>query len=1038
MPVDLMAQALCGAGEPHGAEQVVMQTWDFAGQDMYYGMAHVFLTSRGIYVLALDLSAWAGSWSQTGPPSQELVDSVDFWLAAILVHAPSARFVIVGTHDDAVPAEDRGAVRRRVDAHLASRLEAMPSLHHRLHANAEEQLLFFPVDNSRQSPAAQRGVDRLREALNRLALELVRDTGCIPTRWAHLLHVLAQEEAGGAGRPYIGLEECRRLAAQAGVGSAAGAPEDLQAFLGLFHSLGQLLYFPGSPAVVLSPQWLLDAMAHVVACRRVLPRARALLERGVLSPELLAALWEHPRDPQHLAPLWEHRETLVRFLEHFDLLVPSPVAAAEPASPEAVICLDFQGGGSAADGPTGVSLRVLQKVFQDAAEFSLSGAALPPRLARARSVVLSGAPRPSEGGATAVALPHPVIVALDTFSAQSLQIMRVQLRGLPSVGAGETVKAVLELFGESLHRWLPRLSFAGKVACPCCQAGAAPEQCGAMGHLLDLGEVLSEDALACPYAGTWVEDRLPPALREWRASERSARAPPGPAAAAGPSSVRVSFLYASPISPGGEVPELDIAGEVQALRDLPGVALDVRVATLAALREASLSTASVLHLSAHCSHVDPSTHCALPRLRLLLENSCGGVHSVGEEELVAMGPWDRQGTVLVFLACGSKELADTLVQRCGLRCAICCSEEVQDRAARWYCRGLYHALGVGLSVERAHQAGREAIRSSPDPGLRSEADKFELLGAPGRAGGSMLAPGPTPAGQPRWPLWSMTEDYCERWSCKLGLCRHFEHRRVAVLTGPAGVGKTAFCREFCRYYSAPGGRFFSAGALWVDRARVRARAGEQPCDALARAVLDDLAARGAPPGAAAPAAAARSPWDAFRLAAQRLDEAGPWLVVVDGLEVAEDGAGECDEACLAEALDAALRCAARLHLLLAARRSPRGAPWGSLAGAKAVPLELPPLPPLEAAELFLKRLGRHLFECDFDPRAPPWGSGREAPVPKSRHLLERLAVTRLLHALGNLPGRVVTAARLVTPALPSLLEHPALPQAWPHEAAADA
>ena len=37
---------------------MVLQTWDFAGQEMYYSMAHIFITTPGIYVLVVDLSAW--------------------------------------------------------------------------------------------------------------------------------------------------------------------------------------------------------------------------------------------------------------------------------------------------------------------------------------------------------------------------------------------------------------------------------------------------------------------------------------------------------------------------------------------------------------------------------------------------------------------------------------------------------------------------------------------------------------------------------------------------------------------------------------------------------------------------------------------------------------------------------------------------------------------------------------------------------------------------------------------------------------------
>ncbi|CAK9061320.1 Hypothetical protein SCF082_LOCUS32141 [Durusdinium trenchii] len=57
MPMDLVAKAMNQTG-PEDPEQVVLQTWDFAGQEMYYSMAHVFITAPGIYVLVVDLSQW--------------------------------------------------------------------------------------------------------------------------------------------------------------------------------------------------------------------------------------------------------------------------------------------------------------------------------------------------------------------------------------------------------------------------------------------------------------------------------------------------------------------------------------------------------------------------------------------------------------------------------------------------------------------------------------------------------------------------------------------------------------------------------------------------------------------------------------------------------------------------------------------------------------------------------------------------------------------------------------------------------------------
>ncbi|CAK0903720.1 unnamed protein product [Prorocentrum cordatum] len=308
---------------------------------MYYNMAHIFLTELGLYLLVLDLSAWlpsSAAGAAPAEPGEAGRSSLDFWLAALFVHAPGpppaeaeegARLIIAGTHLDVVTPEQREEVFQRVDDHLARQLERMPSLRKQLRVNEAEQLLFFPVDNTRATEAGVRSVERLRAALGLMAQEKAKKHSC-PTRFAHFFHVLTgtDETAGSPAtsprtspeprqrpRKYVSLEDCQVLARACGLTPSSG---ELDRFLRLFHSLGHLLYFPGSPAVVLDPQWLLDAMAQVVDCPRVLQgrwhSARELRERGLLSPELLSLLWQDPRFQRH-----EH--ILRAFLEHFDLLV---------------------------------------------------------------------------------------------------------------------------------------------------------------------------------------------------------------------------------------------------------------------------------------------------------------------------------------------------------------------------------------------------------------------------------------------------------------------------------------------------------------------------------------------------------------------------------------------------------------------------------------------------------------------------------------------------------------------------------------------
>ncbi|CAE8585121.1 unnamed protein product, partial [Polarella glacialis] len=509
MPVDLIAQAFSTDGETEAATPVVMQTWDFAGQEMYYNMAHVFLTALGLYVLVLDLSAWAPD----APPSRELLDSLDFWLAALLVHAPDARLVIVGSHIDTIPEPLRREVYTRVDGHLARRLGAMPSLHARLHANEVAQLLFFPVDNTRSTPEGRLTVECLRKALNELALSSVASLGRIPTRWAHFFNVLAANRSG----PYIALEECARIAESLCLNVEMG---ELEPCLALFHRLGQLLYFKGSPAVVLDPQWLLDAMAQVVACPKVLQQhshlAMVLRQRGELSSELLGVLWHDLR-------FRGHTETLQAFLEQFDLLVPGAEGQAEwlvpsllprrskeasyskeDRNPEATLLLDFHGA--------------LQRLLPTLL-LRLIG-----QLRRQADSKLRVFTVFQDFIALSVGSP-PIMVTLDMFPTAFPEVVRVCASGT----AGRKLepaplKELLCALRQAMAAWLPNVSFSACIPCPSCCASATEEFSASSvrgRHLLDLGEVLGEELLFCSEAQVLLDEgQLPNFFRAWRQSEQ--------------------------------------------------------------------------------------------------------------------------------------------------------------------------------------------------------------------------------------------------------------------------------------------------------------------------------------------------------------------------------------------------------------------------------------------------------------------------------------------------------------------------------------
>jgi len=509
--------------------------------------------------------------------------------------------------------------------------------------------------------------------------------------------------------------------------------------------------------------------------------------------------------------------------------------------------------------------------------------------------------------------------------------------------------------------------------------------------------------------------------------------------------VLVRFLYASPL--GEQVRPLDIRADLQALRAAKGIHSEVRVATVEHLREVLFGRPSpgILHISAHCISLAGSQF-------LVLEDTGGAAYMMAAADLAAMGPWDGVD-LLVFLSCGSEAFARELVRLCGLQRSVCCSIQLLDRAANLFCATFYQALGAGRALLSCHEIARAAVRGSSDLLVSSMADKFVLLGEPAPSSngspGGLWTPASVPVSLepwPHWALWPRVEDFVGRQSLLLNFIKLFEQRRAVCLWGARGLGKTAFCHELCHHFSAPGGRRFSAGAFLVDyMGAARGANGDHP-DAFAYALLEELRERGQRSFASDEATGATAR-QALRNAARQLDQAGSWLLVVDGLPrtsrlrsgshspssscfssgPSSDEEGGLRASCtpldsLHGILDELLCTSARLCVLLTARCPLRG-PWAALGLSKVVEVELPPLAPEDTARLLARRAARPLYRRDFGEES---FSGADAgePLMLDQELVELLTTSPLFGQLAGSPGRVLAAAAEVNSDLPSLLRHP--------------
>uniref|UniRef100_A0A2C9LJS2 Roc domain-containing protein n=1 Tax=Biomphalaria glabrata TaxID=6526 RepID=A0A2C9LJS2_BIOGL len=74
--------------------EVTYNTWDFAGQTLYYNTHQFFLSKRAVYLL---LWSTRQGYEHAG---------LEFWLSSIASHAPKTPIFVVGTHCDQVPKAD--------------------------------------------------------------------------------------------------------------------------------------------------------------------------------------------------------------------------------------------------------------------------------------------------------------------------------------------------------------------------------------------------------------------------------------------------------------------------------------------------------------------------------------------------------------------------------------------------------------------------------------------------------------------------------------------------------------------------------------------------------------------------------------------------------------------------------------------------------------------------------------------------------------------------------------------------------------------
>jgi internalin A len=200
---------------------LVLNTWDFGGQDIYHATHQFFLTKRSLYLVVWN--------TRTGDEQSKL----DFWLKTISIHAPEAPVLMVATHID----------ERAPELNVHQYLRAYPQIAAVLQISCK----------------TGEGIQELKDFIAQQAATLPLMGQPWPTSWVEVEQALL-------ARPehHINVETYMYLCASKDVRA-----EMAQGTLGSYlHDLGKILFFRDDPLlsrmVVLKPNWITKAISHVL------------------------------------------------------------------------------------------------------------------------------------------------------------------------------------------------------------------------------------------------------------------------------------------------------------------------------------------------------------------------------------------------------------------------------------------------------------------------------------------------------------------------------------------------------------------------------------------------------------------------------------------------------------------------------------------------------------------------------------------------------------------------------------------------------
>jgi internalin A len=262
--------------------QILLNSWDFGGQDVYKPTHQLFFTAPALY-----LAVWEPRRGN---------ESLQSWIKIIKHRAfdenrpdDRPRVIIVATHWGPNERQDHIDEQKFKDE--------FPTLIQG----------FYHVDSK-----TEHGLDKLKTAIADNAAEIPQIFGTVAKSWKDVLVAVRKRSENS---PYITYEDFKALCRRQKVTNELA---DLYAVM--LNSLGHLIHYKGDPVlkdlVILKPEWLSKAVSFVLEDKEVKKR------HGLVKHKRLKEIWHNPnnaendRYPEKMYPVF------LRLMEKFDISYP--------------------------------------------------------------------------------------------------------------------------------------------------------------------------------------------------------------------------------------------------------------------------------------------------------------------------------------------------------------------------------------------------------------------------------------------------------------------------------------------------------------------------------------------------------------------------------------------------------------------------------------------------------------------------------------------------------------------------------------------